>query len=83
MRILTLLLFLGFGGTIFAQNIPFEKANYPNDKDGFKLATKNMKEGDRIFDEDRRAYFNLAIPYYMAAQEFNPDNSELNYKLGV
>jgi len=83
MRIAITVLFLSFGTVVFCQNVLFDKKNFPNDKDGFKLAVKNVKEGDRIFEDDRRAYFNLAIPYYLAAQEFNPDNAELNYKLGV
>lgn len=64
-------------------NIPFEKEYFPNSKDGLKDALKNIKEGDRIFDADDRAYFNLAIPFYLEAQKFNPDNAELNYKIGV
>ncbi len=68
---------------LVGQNVAFEKENFPNDKDGLKSALKNIKEGDRIFDEDDRIYFNLAIPFYQAANDFNPDNAELNYKLGV
>lgn len=83
MRVWMLHVFLGFGIGSFGQNVAFVKDNFPNDKDGYKLAMKSIKEGDRIFDEDRRAYFNLAIPHYLAAQDFNPDNAELNYRLGV
>ncbi|HKL39429.1 MAG TPA: OmpA family protein [Cryomorphaceae bacterium] len=83
MRLVIFFIFFAFCRTVFAQNVPFEKENFPKDKDGFKLAKKNMKEGDRIFDEDRRAFFNLAIPFYLEAHVFNPDNAELNYKLGV
>lgn len=83
MRRLVTLLFLALANAVFAQNVAFDKDNFPNDKEGYKLAVKNLKEGDRIFEEDRRAYFNLAIPFYEAAHEFNPDNAELNYKLGV
>jgi len=83
MRILLTALVLAFANISMGQNVAFEKDNFPNDKDGYKRAVKNIKEGDRIFEEDRRASFNLAIPYYTAANEFNPDNAELNYKLGV
>ena len=83
MKLIIFVFFFGFCGAVFAQNVLFEKENFPNDKDGLKLAGKNLKEGDRIFDEDRRAFFNLAIPYYLEAQQFNPDNAELNYRLGV
>jgi len=76
-------LLFGIAATVNAQNIEFEKQNFPNDKDGFKIANKNLKEGNEIFEDGRRAYFNLAIPYYLVAQEFNPNNAELNYKIGV
>lgn len=83
MRLVIVVFFFGFCGAVFGQNVLFEKENFPEDKNGFKLAKQNMKEGDRIFDEDRRAFFNLAIPFYLEAHAFNPDNAELNYKLGV
>jgi outer membrane protein OmpA-like peptidoglycan-associated protein len=74
---------ISMGSALGQENVPFEKDYFPDDKEGLKTAVKNIKEGDRIFDEDDRAYFNLAIPYYLEAQSFNPDNAELNYKLGV
>ncbi|MCH2215303.1 MAG: OmpA family protein [Flavobacteriales bacterium] len=83
MRALVFILPILFTTSIIAQNVAFEKENFPGNKDAFKAAMKNLKEGDEIFEEDRRAYFNLAIPYYLAAQEFNPDNAELNHKIGV
>jgi outer membrane protein OmpA-like peptidoglycan-associated protein len=83
MKIAFTLVVLVIGSAVFGQNVLFEKDNFPNDKEGYKNAVKNIKEGDRIFEDDRRAYFNLAIPYYLSAQEFNPDNADLNYKLGV
>src|SRR5690554_2624369 len=68
----------------FAQgDIAFVKENFPNDKDGFKDARYNLKEGDKIFDKGNTGYFNLALPFYESAYAFNPNNAELNYKLGV
>lgn len=66
-----------------AQNVPFDKSAFPNDKAGLKEANSNMKIGDRIFDDGNFSYYNLAIPYYQSAHSFNPDNAEVNYKLGV
>ncbi len=65
------------------KDTPFEKEFFPTDKEGLKVAKDNMKAGDKVFDQGNNAYFNLALPYYKAAQEFNPNNAEVNYKLGV
>jgi outer membrane protein OmpA-like peptidoglycan-associated protein len=65
-----------------AQNIRFEKEYFPNDKTGLKYAKDQVKEGDKIYMAGVAAYYNLAIPYYEAAQSFNPNNAEINYKLG-
>ncbi|MCA1763946.1 MAG: hypothetical protein LC664_13275, partial [Flavobacteriales bacterium] len=65
------------------KSVPFEKSAFPNDKEGLKLAVKNLKEGDKIFDRENTAYYNLAIPFYEDAYAFNPNNAELNYRLGL
>ena len=65
------------------ENIPFDKRYFPDDKEGFKEARRNLKLGDVIFEEQNTAYFNQAIAPYLAAHAFNPNNAELNYKLGV
>ncbi len=62
---------------------PFDKAYFEQDKEGLKLAKSNLKDGDKIFDAGNDAYYNLAIPAYEAAQAFNPNNAELNFRLGV
>lgn len=64
-------------------NIAFEKDNFPNDKDGFKEARKNLKDGDEIFDTGNTSLFNLALPFYQKAYNFNPNSAELNYKIGL
>lgn len=66
-----------------AQNVEFEKKNFPNDKDGFKTARTNLQLGDEIFDSQNLNMYTLAIPYYMEAQKFNPNNAKLNFRLGV
>lgn len=65
------------------QDIPFDKSHFPDQKDGLKEAVKAMKEGDRIMGEGVEAYFSEAIPYYERAHDFNPDNANLNFRLGV
>jgi outer membrane protein OmpA-like peptidoglycan-associated protein/tetratricopeptide (TPR) repeat protein len=65
-----------------AQDIPFDKSVFPNDKDGLRDAKANIKEGDRIYLAGNSSYYNLAIPFYESAHQFNPNNAEINYKLG-
>lgn len=66
----------------FGQNVEFDKKNFPNDKDGFKDAKNNLKEGDDKY-EMGPVYYKEAIPFYDKANTFNPNNAQLNYRLGV
>lgn len=66
-----------------AQDVPFEKEYFPDDKEGLKNAKADIKEGDKIFLANNTSYYNLAIPYYERAYAFNPKSAEINYKLGV
>lgn len=73
---------LVFFGNVFAQNVEFEKDNFPNDKDGLKEAKNNIKEGDGFFEQGA-IFYKEAIPFYEKANNFNPENALLNYKLGA
>ena len=94
-----------------AQNIEFEKSNFPDKKDQFKDARKNLADGKDAFDIGKKEYdfildeyvnkhkfypvsrndyrhagdiyFKQAQPFLQKAQDFNPNNAELNYMLGV
>ncbi len=63
------------------QDTPFEKDYFPNDKDGLKEAKDNIKEGDKLYEQGFQ-FYKEALPYYEKAYAFNPNSSELNYKLG-
>lgn len=65
----------------FAQNVEFSKENFPSDKDGLKLAKEKLEEGDEYFEMEDN-FLKLAIEPYEEAQKFNPNNAELNFKLG-
>ncbi len=78
---ITLLISL-FAFSLSAQNVPFNKDYFKLDKNGFKLALENIKEGDYYFLKGKY-YMNDALPYFEAAESFNPNNDELNFKLGV
>ncbi len=84
MKKLLIILALAFAAQATAQtDTPFEKEFFPADKEGLKIAKDNIKAGDKIFSQGNNAYFNLALPFYKSAQDFNPNNAEVNYKLGV
>ncbi len=94
-----------------AQNVEFDKSNFPDKKDQFKEARKNLSEGKDAFDIGKKEYdfildqyvnthkfypvsrndyrhagdiyFKQAQPFLQKAQDFNPENADLNYMLGV
>lgn len=80
--LLTLLLLSALG--ITAQNVEFEKENfnYKENKEAFKAAVKALEAGDKLFEASSDNY-EKALPYYLEAQKFNPNNALLNYKIGV
>jgi flagellar motor protein MotB len=81
-KVLLSIVLLSVWGISFAQNVEFDKANFKDNKDGFKVAMDNLKRGDELFDEGE-FYAKDAIPYYEAANRFNPYNAFLNYRLGI
>ncbi len=65
-----------------AQNVEFTRSQFPDDRRELREARRNLRQGDRLFDMGGGKY-SLALNYYLKAQEFNPDNAWLNYKIGV
>ena len=75
----------------FAQDIAFKSSNFKEDKTGLKLAKENIEIADEMRDEgivkilafqEDNLLFIQAIFHYQKAQDFNPNNAELNYKIG-
>jgi outer membrane protein OmpA-like peptidoglycan-associated protein/tetratricopeptide (TPR) repeat protein len=75
----------------FGQNIEFKASNFRDKKDELKTAEANLVSGDAYFKEGLKTLeegngnptaFASAIPPYLKANAFNPDNAELNYKIG-
>ena len=64
----------------FAQDIPFDKNYFQNQKDAFKVANTNFKDGESYFNKE---FYYEALQYYLEAQTFNPSYSTLNYRIGV
>lgn len=65
-----------------AQNTTFEPAAFSGKEDGLKVAIKNIKSGDKLFYSEYPNY-RAALEFYSKANNFNPNNAELNYKMGV
>ena len=79
-----------------AQNIPFDKKIFKERKDEFKEAKKNLDAGNELFEIfpmsyidrnegnyiNRKMAYREALPLLFKANKFNPNNSELNYKIG-
>ena len=65
----------------FAQNVEFDKDNFKENKDGLKAAKENLATGNEIFEKGP-VFYKDAIVHYEKAQNFNPNNADLNYKLG-
>ena len=74
-----------------SQDIDFKSSNFKRDKKGFKLAKQNISIADeirkngieRILEkQDAHIVLSQAVFYYNKAQAFNPNNAELNYKIG-
>ncbi|RZK97536.1 MAG: hypothetical protein EOO62_27860, partial [Hymenobacter sp.] len=74
--------FLALGITLAqAQSVPFTKEHFTIDKEGLKLAQHELELGDHEFGADP-ARFGAALPHYLRAQKFNPENALLNAKIG-
>lgn len=65
-----------------AQNVTFDKGNFPNQKDQLKEAKSEYKLGDEQFELGEAGY-RSAIPHYKKANDFNPNNDLLNLRLGI
>ncbi len=83
---LTLLIGFSFLLTLssFSQmNVKIRKSEFKTDRDlGFDPAWKNIKQGDKLFRAGKGTY-REAREHYLLANNYNPDNAELNYKIGV
>ena len=74
--------FLLLSLTIKAQNVEFEKSNFPDKKDQLKEAKRSIDAGDDMMKMGEY-FYKQAIPFYLKANEFNPKNAMLNFKLGL
>ncbi|HBS86102.1 MAG: hypothetical protein A2W91_07915 [Bacteroidetes bacterium GWF2_38_335] len=74
-------LLLFYGLISFSQNVEFDKSNFKDDKEGLKAAQDQIVEGDDLYEQGVGVYMK-ALEYYLNANNFNPNNALLNYKIG-
>ncbi len=87
-----LTLFLLLNSVVFSQNIEFKSANFKDKKEELKKAEQAIDKGNDFLKIANEALFNtqsyglnfkLALKEYMVAQNFNPNNGDLNFKIAV
>ena len=79
-KVLLGILFIAFSTILFAQkNVAFEKGNFKSDAAGFKEAYKALQAGDAKY---YTFFYSKALDEYLKANKFNPNNAELNAKIG-
>lgn len=80
------------GMQAWAQNVEFKSANFKDDKEGLKKANDAIKKGEEFLKIGNEALFavqDLGLSFKQAhlqfeiAQNFNPNNAELNFNIGV
>lgn len=60
------------------KDTPFS-SKYIKDKEKLKIAKDSIKKGDKFY---KAKYYKQALIRYLVAEDINPDNSELNLKIG-
>jgi outer membrane protein OmpA-like peptidoglycan-associated protein len=81
-----IIIFLTSTIALLAQDIEFEKINFPNNKSELKDAKRNIDDGDEFFNKSQKGgykLYNNALELFLKANNFNPNNALLNYKIGV
>ena len=79
--LIILLGFLSIAERVHAQNKEFTRAFFPDDSKGLREARRNIRDGDRLFEQGGGNII-TALEYYIQAYEFNPDNALLNMRIG-
>jgi outer membrane protein OmpA-like peptidoglycan-associated protein len=75
-----LLISLSAAGQI--ANVEFKKGNFPGDQEGFEKAMQALAQGEQYFSYGPSGY-EQALRFLLEANRFNPNNSDLNYKIGT
>jgi outer membrane protein OmpA-like peptidoglycan-associated protein/tetratricopeptide (TPR) repeat protein len=80
MKKILLLFVIILSSFVYGQNVDFEKENFPG-KEGFKEAKDRLELGNKQFEKGPM-FYKLALYHYVAANQFNPNNALLNFRIG-
>jgi len=78
-------------GILFSQNIEFKSSNFKDKKEELKTIIAKIEQGDELMetgfialaeDEEHTISFEKALKLYDEGNSFNPENAELNFKIG-
>jgi outer membrane protein OmpA-like peptidoglycan-associated protein len=62
---------------------PFDKKLFKDKKEGFKEAQDQMDAGDKLFFDPMFPHPQAAVIHYLKANDFNPNSSDLNFKIAL
>lgn len=83
---LIMILATAFVSSVFSQtNVEFTKKAFSGKTKELKVALKELSQGDDLFEQalmPNSGNYSQALNHFLKAQEFNPDNAVLNYKIG-
>ena len=79
LKILVILPFCFLAYNAISQNIEFVEGNFPHKLDELNEAILDLEDGSYYFD---LGFYEKGLTFFVKAQQFNPNNAVLNYKLG-
>ena len=92
LKIFYTFIIIALSSSFYGQNIEFKSSNFKENKEGLKKAEEAIEKGDEFFKLGNEAFFLVkspglnyqkALKEYEVAQKFNPNNAELNFKVGA
>src|SRR5690554_722217 len=83
MKKIILLTLITFSFGVFSQDVAFERKNFPNQKKELKEAVKELKEAEKLMQPNPVPKYSTAVEHYLKAHQFNPNNAQVNYQIGV
>ncbi|MDY0216588.1 MAG: OmpA family protein [Bacteroidales bacterium] len=69
-----------YSSSLMSQNVEFNRDNFPN-RSVLREAIKNINSGEKIL-KDEYPNYQAAQEFFMLAYKLNPNNADLNYKIG-
>ena len=80
LNVVLVLVFIAFS-SLAQVNVEFNKQSFPNQKEALKKAIQNINDGNYYFDLGG-SNVDIALDFYLKANDFNPNNALLNFKIG-